>query len=96
MYYLEKDEECSKYLQSLEFKKDLSELLIHDQQKFDEPQDWQTKMVKDSPLIADFPNLWTNLRLIYQKELTPLAFSNIPNEKLIEESFMTIIKESTR
>jgi len=26
--------------------------------------------------------------------LTPLAFSEIPNEKLIEESFMTTIKKT--
>ena len=92
LYYLAKDEECEKYLQSSKFQKDLSELLIHDQQEFDEPQSWQTKTVKDSPLITDFPNLWKNLCSIYQSELTPLAFSEIPNEDLIEESFMKTIK----
>ena len=94
LYYLTKDEECVKYLQSPEFQKDLSELLIHDRQEFDEPQGWQEKAVKNSPLITDFTNLWTNLRSIYQNELTPLAFSEIPNEKLIEESFMTTIKKT--
>jgi predicted nucleotidyltransferase component of viral defense system len=88
LYYLAKDEECAKYLQSSKFKADLSELLIHDQQEFDEPQGWQTKEVKDSPLISNFPTLWTGLRSTYQNELTPLAFSEIPNEKLIEESFI--------
>ena len=44
-------------LQSSEFQKYISELLTHDQQEFDEPQGWQTKTVKDSPLITDFPNL---------------------------------------
>ena len=93
LFYLTKDEECAKYLQSYEFQQDLSELLIYDKQEFDEPQGWQTKMIKDSPLITDYPNLWTNLRSIYQNELTPLAFSEIPNEKLIEESFMKTIKK---
>jgi hypothetical protein len=79
---LAKDDECTKYLQSSEFQKDLSELLIHDQQEFDEPQGWQTKTVKDSPLLTDFPYLWTNLRSTYQNELTPLAYSEIPIEKL--------------
>jgi len=69
-------------------------LLTHDKQEFDEPQGWQMKSVKDSPLITDFPNLWTNLRSTYQNELTPLAFSEIPNEKLIEESFMETIKKT--
>jgi len=94
LYYLAKDKECTEYLQSSEFQKDLSDLLIHDQQEFDEPQGWQAKTVKESPLITDFPNLWTNLRSIYQDELTPLTYSEIPNEKLIEESFMTTIKKT--
>jgi len=93
LYYLSKDEECTKYLQSTEFQKDLLELIIHDQQEFDEPQDWQTKTVKNSPLVTDFSNLWTNLRSIYLNELTPLVFSEIPNEKLIEESFVKIIEK---
>ncbi|GHT15461.1 hypothetical protein AGMMS4956_15450 [Bacteroidia bacterium] len=94
LYYLAKDEECAKYLQSSKFQNDLSELLIHDQQEFDEPQGWQTKTVKDSPLIIDFPNLWTNLRSTYQNELIPLAYLEIPSENLIEESFMTTIKKT--
>ncbi|GHT76152.1 hypothetical protein AGMMS50262_13560 [Bacteroidia bacterium] len=92
LYYLAKDEECAKYLQSSEFQNDLSELLVHDQQEFDEPQGWQTKTVKDSPLITDFQNLWTNLRSTYQNELILLAYSKIPGENLIEESFMATIK----
>ena len=94
LYYLANDEECAKYLQSSEFQKDLSELLIHDQQEFDEPQGWQTKTVKNSPLITDFQYLWTNLRSTYQNELKPLVFSEIPNEKLIEEAFLKIIKKT--
>jgi hypothetical protein len=91
LYYLANDEECAKYLQSSEFQKDLSELLIHDKQEFDKPAGWQTKTLKDSPLFTEFPVLWTNLRLTYQSELTPLAFSEIPDEKLVAESFMKII-----
>ena len=93
LYYLAKDEECTKYLQSSEFQKDLSELLTHDQQEFEEPQGRQTKVMKNSPLIIDFQKLWTNLRSTYQNELTPLALSEIPNEKLIEESFMETIEK---
>ena len=83
-------------MQSSEFQNDLSELLIYDQQEFDEPQGWQTKVVKDSPLLTDFSALWANLRSTYQNELTPLAFSEIPNETLIEKSFMEIIKETIK
>ncbi len=35
LYYLANDENCAKYLQLPEFRNDLTELLIHDQQEFD-------------------------------------------------------------
>jgi predicted nucleotidyltransferase component of viral defense system len=92
LYYLANDEECAKYLQSSEFKKDLSELLVHDQQEFEIPKGWQTKTVKDSPFFKDFSTLWTSLSSTYQSELTPLAFSEIPDEKLVAESFIGIMK----
>ena len=88
LYYLANDKECAEYLQSSEFKKDLSELLIHDQQEFDIPEGWQTKTIKESPLFKEFSTLWTILSVVCQNELTPLAFSDIPDKKLIAESFM--------
>jgi hypothetical protein len=92
LYYLVNDAECATYIQSDDFQKDLSELLVHDQQEFDKPKGWQTKTIEDSPLIKDFPNLWVSLSSTYQNELTPLAFSEIPDEKLVAESFMETIK----
>ncbi|MCZ2222681.1 MAG: nucleotidyl transferase AbiEii/AbiGii toxin family protein [Chitinophagales bacterium] len=94
LYYLTNDKDCVEYLQSLKFKNDLAELLAYDQQEFDEPQGWQTKTIADSPLINDFSELWENLRSTYQSELIPLAYSKIPNEKLIEGSFMVTIKKT--
>ena len=93
LYYLANDKECVEYLLSSEFKKDLSELLIHDQQEFDIPEGWQTKTIKESPLFKEFSTLWTIISVVYQNELTPLAFSDIPDEKLIAESFMKILKQ---
>jgi predicted nucleotidyltransferase component of viral defense system len=93
LYHLANDEECVRYLQSLEFQKDLQELFAHDQQEFDEPQGWRTKMLKDTPLLKDFQTLWTNLRSTYQVELMPLAFSEIPDEKLIKESFIELMSK---
>ena len=93
LYYLSNDAECADYINSTEFQKDLSELFIHDQQEFDKPTGWQTKTIKDSPLLKEFSTFWTGLRSTYQFELTPLAFSEIPNEKLIGESFMKIIEK---
>jgi len=93
LYYLANDTECAEYINSTDFQKDLSELLIHDQQEFDEPQGWQTKTIKDSPLLKEFSTFWTSLRSTYQLELTPLAFLEIPDEKLIEESFIRIMEK---
>ncbi|KAA6320261.1 hypothetical protein EZS27_029944 [termite gut metagenome] len=92
LYYLANDEDCSKYLQMPDFKNDLAELLVYDQQEFTLPSGWQTKTITDSPLIKDFPILWESLRSTYQNELQTLAFSEIPDEKLVEKSFMTIIQ----
>jgi hypothetical protein len=95
LYYLTNDAECAEYIQSVDFQKDLSELLIHDQQEFDEPKGWQTKTLNDSPLIKEFPAIWTKLRFSYENELTPLAFIEIPKEKEVRKSvekiFMNII-----
>ena len=93
LYYLANDDECAKYLDSSKFRKDLSELFIHDQEEFDEPQGWKIKTIKDSSLINDFSIIWANLRSTYQSELTPLAFVKIPEEKLIERSFERMIEK---
>ena len=68
------------------------EVTAHDQQEFDEPISWQTKTIKDSPLILDFSYLWNRLRETYLSELSMLAFSDIPNEKVIEENFIKMMK----
>ena len=93
LHYLSNDKKCAEYLQSPKFQKDLSELFTHDQQEFDRPKGWQTKTIKDSPLLKEFPALWRSLSSTYQSELTPLAFSEIPDEKLVAESFIRIIEK---
>jgi hypothetical protein len=62
------------------------------QQTFDTPSDWQSKSVELSPLITDFPALWDKLKDTYRNGLSQLAFSTIPDEKDVEESFMEVIK----
>ena len=91
LYYLANDEECARYIQSVDFQKDLHELFAHDQQEFDKPQGWQTKTVNNSPFFTEFSTLWPNLRATYQNELTPLAFLEIPDERLVAENFIKII-----
>jgi hypothetical protein len=89
---LAKDKECAKYIQTPNFKQDFSELLAHDRQAFDTPENWTEKEITRSPLVADFPDLWNFLRDIYLKELPQLAFVPIPNEKEIAKVFTQIIE----
>ena len=92
LYYLINDTECAKYIQSDGFQKDIRELLSHDQQEFDEPQGWQTKTIAESPLANEFQALWAGLRSTYRSELLTLAFSEIPNEQSIAQSFMETMR----
>ncbi|MDR3219579.1 MAG: nucleotidyl transferase AbiEii/AbiGii toxin family protein [Dysgonamonadaceae bacterium] len=92
LYYLATDAECAQYIQSDDFQKDLSELVTHDQLTFDEPTGWQTKSISESPLVTNFPAIWENVRFVYQNELTTLAFSEIPNDKLVLKIFMNIMQ----
>jgi len=92
LYFLINDTECSEYISSTNFQEDLLELVAHDQKEFDKPAGWQTKSVKDSPLIKEFSTVWLGLSSVYQTELPLLAFSEIPDEKLVAESFKRIIE----
>ena len=92
LYYLTIDNECADYIQSSAFYGDLEELFFHDQTEFDIPQGWIGKTIIDSPLLDNFPTLWQGLRSVYQIELRPLAFIEIPDEKQIEEAFMKLVE----
>ncbi len=92
LHFLVNDEQCKAYLHSDSIKKDFAELYAHDQQTFDMPLGWQGKLVEKSPLITDFPSLWDKLKDTYRNELSQLAFSAIPDEKDVAESFKELIK----
>lgn len=92
LYYLANDAECAEYIRSADFHRDLSELFVHDQQAFDEPSGWQDKSIADSPLITVFSSIWENVHFVYQTELAQLSYGTIPDENLIAESFMHLMK----
>jgi hypothetical protein len=96
LYYLANDAECAEYIGSADFKKNLYELFAHDQCEFDEPQGWQTKTIAESLLVSDFPTLWSSLRSTYQNELTNLAFSAIPEEQTIFNSFVETMRYAVK
>ncbi|WP_321331727.1 nucleotidyl transferase AbiEii/AbiGii toxin family protein [uncultured Bacteroides sp.] len=93
LYFLANDEQCKAYLYSDSFKKDFAELYAHDQRTFDTPTNWQGKTVEQSPLTTDFPALWDKLKDTYRSELSQLAFSVIPEEKDVAESFHFILQQ---
>lgn len=96
LYYLAQDAECTKYIRAAQFKNDFSELLAHDKVAFETPDGWRIKDIMESPLIVNLPVLWEGLRTTYQKELTQLAFTEIPNEKEVFNSFERLINNLHR
>lgn len=92
LHYLLQDSECAEYLQSEQFKTDFNTLLAHDRETFDKPEGWNTMEIEQSPLLSDFPALWSNLKETYLKELPAIAFSEIPSEEAVNKSFEEIKK----
>jgi hypothetical protein len=92
LYYLAKDEECSAYMQTSDFKREFSELLAHDQKIFDTPENWKEKKISQSSLVADFPALWIFLRNVYSSELPKLAFAAVPDERDVAKTFVQIME----
>jgi hypothetical protein len=86
------DSECNKFIKSKDFKKRFNEILEHDKKIFEEPETWESKQLTESPLINDFPNIWQQLKETYKTELSALAFSEIPDEEKISNSFEELIK----
>ena len=87
-----KDAECSAFIKSDKFKEQFNQILNHDKELFNEPKGWQTKSVSESLLISDFDNIWKQLKDNYNKELSALAYTAIPDEKKVAESFKELIK----
>jgi predicted nucleotidyltransferase component of viral defense system len=93
LYYLANDAECAAYIQTANFKQDFTELLEHDKQSFDTPENWKEKEITQSPLVTDFPALWNFLKDVYLVELPQLAFVPIPDEKAVAEIFSKITQQ---
>ena len=93
LYYLMQDEECIAYVNSEAFKNDFVTILEHDREVFDTPIGWQTKTVQESPLITNFSTIWSQLSVLYTRELQRLSYSDIPNEKEVAENFEMIVSK---
>lgn len=91
LHFLLKDEDCSIYLQSNDFKSDFTSLLKEDQQRFSKPDGWQKRTVAESRLIADLSSTWKQLVPSYRSGLPGLAYNPIPSESEISQSIMELI-----
>jgi len=91
IYFLLNDPDCSNYINSAEFKTDFADLIEHDKSEFDEPEGWKEKGISDSPLISNFSNIWIRLKGVYINELSLLAFTEIPDKKVVEDSFAQLV-----
>lgn len=90
LHFLLQDSDCAAYLNSGQFKNDFEALLNHDKETFENPSGWRTKSLRQSPLLSDFMATWDELKDTYNKELPGIAFSSIPNERDIANSFISI------
>jgi predicted nucleotidyltransferase component of viral defense system len=92
LYYLMKNSECAEFVASDSFKKQFDTILGHDREMFEEPKDWQTKSISESPLVTNFSTLWKQIKEKYQTELSALAYRPIPDEKDVAKCFSELIK----
>lgn len=91
LHFLLQDDECAAYVESEKFRDDFADLLEHDKTIFDKPDGWNSKNTCESPLIAGFDGLWTSLKDTYQRELPAVACSEVPDEKVVAESFKRLL-----
>lgn len=92
LYYLMKNPECAEFVASDSFKKQFDTILEHDREMFEEPKDWQSKSISESPLVTNFSTLWKQIKEKYQTELSALAYRPIPDEKDVAKCFSELIK----
>lgn len=92
LYYLMNDADCAAFVQSVQFKKQFEEILQHDRKIFDLPVGWAQRNIRESPLVTDFENIWMQLKDVYKKELSALAYMPIPDERQIAEQCAALIK----
>jgi hypothetical protein len=93
LYFLYNDADCAAFLDSTLFVKTFYAVWSHDQNIFIEPEGWNTINPTESLLVKDFRPLWDRLKTTYSRELSLLAYGEIPPENKVAESFSEIMKK---
>lgn len=92
LYYLMENKECADYFHSDEFISDLNSLLEHDRKMFDNPGNWNSRPLSDSPLFYSFEKIWKEqLSEIYTNELSRLAYKAIPDSIEVLKNIQSIM-----
>ena len=93
IYYLMQDPECVEYICSDDFINSFVKILKHERVLFDTPSGWRKRVIRNSPLVTDFENIWNKLKKRYETELPPLVYSlSIPGADQIGECMSKIIE----
>lgn len=94
LYYLMENKECADYFYSDEFISDLKSLLEHDREMFDNPGNWNSRPLSDSPLFHSFEKIWdAQLSDIYTAELSRLAYKAIPDSTVVLKHIQAIMSK---
>ncbi len=92
IFHLWQDSECREYIMAGEFKTDFNTLIEHDRTQFNEPAGWQVHSILSSPLLTGFYKIWSPLSEIYEKELSSLAFAQIPTAESVAKSMEEVME----
>jgi hypothetical protein len=93
LYFLFQDSGVRRFIDSKDFPIKLLELWDHDQLAFEEPVGWRGQSALESPLFVQWPYIWGSLEGTYQKQLSVLAYSKIPDPRSISEALTYLIKK---
>lgn len=86
------NKECADYFYSDEFISDLKSLLEHDREMLDNPGNWNSRPLSDSPLFHSFEKIWdAQLSEIYTGELSSLAYKAIPDSTVVLKNIQAIM-----
>ena len=93
LYFLFQDPDAKRFIDSKDFSIQFQEVWAHDQLAFEEPEGWNGQSALKSPLFVQWPALWGSLEGTYQKELSVLAYSKIPDPASISRALSYLFEK---
>ena len=96
LHFLINDFEVNQYFITDDFKSDFTSLFEEDQERFEKPLGWRTRLISESPMFSSFDNIWKQLEAVYIAELPGLAYTQIPSPETIKLSLNRILGRLSR